>query len=358
MSSSRIIIEHRKLTGLTQEKLAEKIHVSRQTIAMWETQRQFPTDNVAILAARYLNIEENELLDQLRWDKLHQRVEQLEKRYNATITAMPRKEQKMDDLSTEVSSAKHKEITGKIATQALQGVTLSVKRICKSINPEDPRPRYCIRCSPGNIQVDYSGEVLIVHMLCENSNDAIDLKLSGSFYIEDNLGNWFCAGGTAHTDIGESIVQMVAIFGNYASSATSFNLRYDTVNRHEDDCDALLFENVPLDGKGISKSLNGDMVIYNGGRQSEGDNYLHIHFALNHPLEVRHVGVTKVNDNLGNQYLVSEKTRTSNKGAFSEQTFGLKGLHPLHPEATSISFKYLLARTILSFELQDLPLPS
>lgn len=87
MSSGDIIATHRKRIGQTQEQLAESIHVSRQTLAIWETSRQFPSDSVAILAARFLKLNEAELMEQLRWDRLHQRVDQLEARYNATIAA-------------------------------------------------------------------------------------------------------------------------------------------------------------------------------------------------------------------------------------------------------------------------------
>jgi DNA-binding XRE family transcriptional regulator len=52
MPSNALIIQRRKEIGLTQEKLAEHIGVSRQTIAMWETGKQFPTDHVALLTAR------------------------------------------------------------------------------------------------------------------------------------------------------------------------------------------------------------------------------------------------------------------------------------------------------------------
>ena len=65
MSAGKIIAEYRKKNGLTQEKLAEEIHTSRQTIAMWETGKQLPSDNVAILASRVLGIDETELFTQL-----------------------------------------------------------------------------------------------------------------------------------------------------------------------------------------------------------------------------------------------------------------------------------------------------
>jgi hypothetical protein len=66
---------------------------------------------------------------------------------------------------------------------------------------------------------------------------------------------------------------------------------------------------------------------------------------------IRHVGPTKFTDNLGNQYRGGGYTKHHN----NEESFNL---HGLDPNATSISFKYLLARTVYAFELRDLPLPS
>ena len=86
LSTGKIIAEYRKKNGLTQEKLAEEIHTSRQTIAMWETGRQRPSDNVAILAARVLEIDEKELFDQLSEDRLHQRIDRLQRTYDVAIT--------------------------------------------------------------------------------------------------------------------------------------------------------------------------------------------------------------------------------------------------------------------------------
>jgi DNA-binding XRE family transcriptional regulator len=58
-SSGQLITELRKAEGLTQEGLAERIGVSCQTIAMWEIEKRLPTDNVAILAARSLKVDED-----------------------------------------------------------------------------------------------------------------------------------------------------------------------------------------------------------------------------------------------------------------------------------------------------------
>ncbi|MFQ6044695.1 MAG: helix-turn-helix transcriptional regulator, partial [Candidatus Poribacteria bacterium] len=64
--SSQILAEFRRSKGLTQQELAEKIGVSRQTIAMWEIDKRLPTDSVAILTARFLSIDEENFLLRLQ----------------------------------------------------------------------------------------------------------------------------------------------------------------------------------------------------------------------------------------------------------------------------------------------------
>ncbi len=67
-SSGRIVNGLRKSRGLTQEELAEHIGVSRQTIAMWEIGKRLPTDSVAVLTARFLELDEEELLSVMQND--------------------------------------------------------------------------------------------------------------------------------------------------------------------------------------------------------------------------------------------------------------------------------------------------
>lgn len=85
MSSGSALASHRRQMGLSQEALAEKLSVSRQTIAMWETEKQFPSEPVARLAARFFGLDEEEMLKQVRWDKFHQRVPQLEAQHQVKI---------------------------------------------------------------------------------------------------------------------------------------------------------------------------------------------------------------------------------------------------------------------------------
>ncbi len=355
MSSGHIITQRRKCMELTQEKLAEQINVSRQTIAMWETSKQFPSDNVAIIAARFLDIPEEELFEQLRWDRLHQRVNQLEKQYDATITVKPAKEgQRMEGLLEN-------------ATQTIDGVTVTVTRIYKSIYWADPTHellKHLLETMGGNlsgtamqvsgpqdIEVYHTGERLILHLLVENR----DQNLSPSkLYVEDDLGNHF------QTIVcGSTKDRLVAVF-DYAPEATSFTLRYNFVNGHEDECDVLSFEDVPIDGEGITRTFDDDIITYNGvhsdERKCDGD-LCQIRLAFNKAREVRHVGVAAITDNLGNRYSPSgcSSGHDDSKGVFYSK-LGVKP--PIDSDARSISFRYLFAREIITFELRDLPLPS
>lgn len=66
MSIGEKISELRKKYNLTQEKLAEKVGVSRQTLSNWESNITSPDINQAILLSKYLKIS----LDELVNDKL------------------------------------------------------------------------------------------------------------------------------------------------------------------------------------------------------------------------------------------------------------------------------------------------
>jgi len=85
MSSGFNIAAHRRQMGLSQEALAEKLRVSRQTIAMWETEKQFPGEPVARLAARFLGLDEEEMLKQVQRDQFEKRVPELEAQHQVKI---------------------------------------------------------------------------------------------------------------------------------------------------------------------------------------------------------------------------------------------------------------------------------
>jgi len=49
MEISQIIKENRKMKNLSQEELAKKMHISRQSISKWETGKSLPTTDQIIL---------------------------------------------------------------------------------------------------------------------------------------------------------------------------------------------------------------------------------------------------------------------------------------------------------------------
>lgn len=61
MISNRIQ-EQRKLNGLTQEQLAEKLNVSRQSISKWESNQAFPEIDRIILMSEIFNVSTDYLL--------------------------------------------------------------------------------------------------------------------------------------------------------------------------------------------------------------------------------------------------------------------------------------------------------
>lgn len=373
MNTGRLIAEHRKVDNLTQEQLAEEIHTSRQTIAMWETGRQLPSDNVAILAARVLRIDEETLLAQLSDDRLHQQIDHLQRAYDVTLTIGKDREKQ----TTQEPPQK--------LEQTNDGVTLTITRIYKSIYWD-----YAHEALPGNIYMPnlyppmrHSDSNLFLHLLIENRNKHLDLNgaprdtdedsgntVSGrrpdvaslssvNYYIEDEFGNrpgtnlW----PSESDENGNSGGHGEIIRCDYPRQGTKFHFHRDFVNHHQDDCDAILFEDIPIDEKGITKEFKNAVIRYNGIRESSLSGGNDIHLVHSDPLEVRYIGIRQVIDNLGNTYAPCIRghyhPRQSDLGGYLEY-FSLK---ELNPNATTISFKYFFARTILSFEFSDLPLP-
>ena len=149
MSTGKIIAEYRKKNGLTQEQLAENIHTSRQTIAMWETEKQLPSDNVAIVAARVLGIDERELFAQLSVDRLHQRIDRLQRAYDVTLT---------------IGKEQEKETTQDLPQKLIQtndDVTLTITRIYKSIYWDEDHETL-----PGKLHIqDFNSRMRGAHIL-------------------------------------------------------------------------------------------------------------------------------------------------------------------------------------------------
>lgn len=78
-----------------------------------------------------------------------------------------------------------------------------------------------------------------------------------------------------------------------------------------------------------------------------------IHIRLPEDGKARHVGISEFTDNLGNEYKVSSRT-----WSMEDKTREGFVIGELQPEVETISFKYLLARETLDFELSDIPIPS
>ena len=57
------LIELRKSKKLSQEELAEKINVSRQTISNWENGRFYPDIDALVKLSKYFNISIDDLLN-------------------------------------------------------------------------------------------------------------------------------------------------------------------------------------------------------------------------------------------------------------------------------------------------------
>lgn len=62
MDKSNVILELRKKSGLSQEELAEKVHVTRQAVSRWENGETVPNTETLKLLSRYFDISINTLL--------------------------------------------------------------------------------------------------------------------------------------------------------------------------------------------------------------------------------------------------------------------------------------------------------
>ena len=337
MSTGKIIAEYRKKNSLTQERFAEEIHTSRQTIAMWETGKQLPSDNVALLAARVLGIDEKKLLAQLSEDRLHQRIDHLQRAYDVTITIGDEQEKRTtQDLRQKL-------------TQTNDDITLIITRIYKSIYWDEVHEAlfsqmYRMHGRDFNPQMGHDNSYLFLHLLCEDRNRHLDL-LGTHHDIEDNLGNrphgrnlW----RDVSDEAGGSSRFSEIIRCDYPLQGTKYTLHRDFVNHHRHDCDAILFEDIPIDGKDITKRFKNNVIRYDGFRENEMSNGNAIHLVHKNPLEVCYLGIRQVVDDLGDTYTPCIKghfhPRRSDLGGYLEY-FPLKGLNP---NATTISFKYFL----------------
>ena len=259
-----------------------------------------------------------------------------------------------------------------ISQQTQQGVTFAVTRIYKSLDFDyspDLKPELPPRKDDFNglFEFHHPSEQLIIKIAVSSENEDFHIspRYIGCCDITDNLGNQFWHRGWGHTSDAEK-VKGFAYF-DYTHGAESITLRHKIANRCEDDCGVILFEDVKLDETGVVKSLNGKTITYNSVLPPENGKPHGICIQLSERANSQYIGVTHVTDNLSNAYHVkgvgwrrSEKPATeAHQGDLwvsEEEIFYLD--KPLAPEATSINFRYLIAKTVLDFELPNLPLPS
>lgn len=79
MSLSKKIYELRKAGNLSQEQLAEKVNVSRQSISKWESGETIPEIDRVIELSKIFNVSTDYLLLSSEVEKLTNRTEQVEK---------------------------------------------------------------------------------------------------------------------------------------------------------------------------------------------------------------------------------------------------------------------------------------
>lgn len=62
MKTPDLIKKLRTEQGLTQEELAEKVHVTRQAVSRWETGETLPTPDTLLLLSKLFDVSVNTLL--------------------------------------------------------------------------------------------------------------------------------------------------------------------------------------------------------------------------------------------------------------------------------------------------------
>lgn len=80
------IKEHRKEKGLSQDDLAEKIYVSRQTISNWETGRTYPDVQSLLLLSNVFEVTVDSLIKG-DVEAMAKAMDEAVKKYNALSTA-------------------------------------------------------------------------------------------------------------------------------------------------------------------------------------------------------------------------------------------------------------------------------
>lgn len=359
-TSGQVVNKLRKSLDLSQEALADRIGISRQTIAMWEIGKRLPTDNVAILTARCLGYNEEGILSIMQRERLILRIERLQDQYGATII--------IADMPNHGGMMMRD--SGFAAYQAQKGVHFAVTHIHKFIGFECPAK---LQVAMENKNVFGSAfekptpeESMIIKMMAYSESKTFmpNWHYVNYFEIVDDLGNRFWPNGmgirssTPPEGLGGGTAQGYARF-QYAPKAKSISLTQKIGNARREACDAIIFENVSINAQGISKQTNNLAISYEGvetmlvGGSENPQEVTQIHIQLSERANPRYVGIYDITDNLGNEYDV-----TGWSWNLEDKTHEGYTIDGLAPEAEAISFKYLIAREVLEFELSSIPIPS
>lgn len=94
MNLSNKIYEMRKAQGLSQEQLAEKLNVSRQSVSKWESGEAIPELERLIAISKIFNVTTDYLLKESDVDELTIRTELLERQQQALLSETKKAERK------------------------------------------------------------------------------------------------------------------------------------------------------------------------------------------------------------------------------------------------------------------------
>lgn len=94
MNLSEKIYEMRKAQGLSQEQLAEKLGVSRQSVSKWESGESLPELERLLEMSKIFNVTTDYLLKESEVDELTIRTEMLEKQQQTLLSEAKKAEQR------------------------------------------------------------------------------------------------------------------------------------------------------------------------------------------------------------------------------------------------------------------------
>ncbi|MDE6739841.1 MAG: helix-turn-helix domain-containing protein, partial [Lachnospiraceae bacterium] len=94
MNLSKKIYEMRKAHGLSQEQLAEKLGVSRQSVSKWESGESIPELERLVEISKVFNVTTDYLLKESEVDELTIRTEMLERQQQSLLSEAKKTERR------------------------------------------------------------------------------------------------------------------------------------------------------------------------------------------------------------------------------------------------------------------------